>query len=64
MSKIELTDEERDTLSQVLKVTLAALEIEIQHTDHREYKELLKHRRDVLKKVLFKALEPVVAAVS
>jgi hypothetical protein len=64
MSRIELTEEEQETLSQLLKMTLAALEIEIQHTDHREFKERLQHRRDVLKRVMFKVLEPEPAAVS
>jgi hypothetical protein len=54
MLKIELTDEERETLRHILNVDLGALEIEIQRTDHREFKELLKHRRDVLKGMLFK----------
>ena len=61
MSKIALTDEELQTLNHTLKVDLGTLEIEIQHTDHREFKELLKHRRDVLKGLLFKVQEPAVA---
>lgn len=49
MTTLELTPEEAETLSQVLQRSLAALEVEILHTDHKEFKALLRHRRDVLK---------------
>jgi len=48
MTTIELTNEEQEVLSQVLQNSLATLDIEVLHTDHKEFKNHLKHRRDVL----------------
>jgi hypothetical protein len=51
MTRLELTDEEQDILGQVLDNSLASLELELLHTDHKEFKDLLKHRRDVLRRL-------------
>lgn len=64
MSQIALTEEERETLNHMLKVDLGALDVEIQHTDHRDFKELLKHRREVLKGLLSKMREQAVGTYS
>jgi hypothetical protein len=48
MAQLECTSEEADVLQQVLQHRLAALEVEIHHTDHAEFRRLLRHRRDVL----------------
>lgn len=48
MTTIELNPEEREVLSQVLQNSLALLDVEIHHTDNKDFKHLLKHRREVL----------------
>lgn len=62
MFHVELSYEEREILSQILQHALATLEIEIQHTHHHEFKELLRHRREVLKLLLAKMPSPMAAA--
>ena len=62
MFHFELSDEEREILSQILQNSLATLELEIQHTDHQEFKNLLKRRRETLRKVLAKLPQPMAAA--
>jgi len=52
MTRIELTEEEAGTLEEVLRHSLAMLEVEIWHTDHRDFTRLLKHRREVLERLL------------
>jgi hypothetical protein len=52
MCQIELSNEEQAILGQVLQNSLAMLELEILHTDHNEFKELLKHRREVIKRLV------------
>ncbi len=54
MSHIELSDEELEILSQILQNSLATLELEIGHTDHQEFKTLLKRRREILRGLLAK----------
>ena len=63
MCQIELSDVEHELLGQVLQHALATLEIEILHTDHKEFKELLRHRRQVLKDLVAKVpVQPAKAA--
>ncbi len=52
MIEIELTDEDQEILGQVLQNAVAILELEILHTDHAEFRDLLKHRRSVLSRLL------------
>jgi hypothetical protein len=61
MCQIELANEEQEILGQVLQNALAMLELEIHHTDHKEFKELLKHRRQVLQNLLQRTSSPVAA---
>ena len=49
---IELTGDQQEILSDVLKSTLGDMSYEIADTDNSEYKEQLKKRRDALKAVL------------
>jgi len=51
MARLEINGTERDLLSQVLKNYLATLEVEILHTDHAEFRTVLKERRDLLIRV-------------
>jgi hypothetical protein len=62
MSSFELSDEEQDLLGQVLRHALATLQIEIHRTDHFDYREQLKHRIEVLQRILAKAEEPIAVA--
>ena len=51
MSQLELTAEEEATLREVLNHRLSELEVEILHTDHSEFRSMLKHHREVLARV-------------
>ena len=63
MYHIELSQAEMDILSQVIQNTLVTLELEIQHTDHLDFKNLLKHRRETLRALTDK-LGPQLAAAA
>ncbi len=54
MQHLELSEEEMEILNQVVQNSLAALELEVQHTDHQEYKNLLKHRREKMRTLVDK----------
>ena len=56
--KIEITDEEREILNEVLQGAFTTLEIEMHRTDDLRFKENLKHRCDVLDGLLKKVLLP------
>lgn len=58
MAQLECTSEEADVLQQVLQHRLAALEVEIHHTDHAEFRQLLRHRREVLNGLVAKLATP------
>jgi len=58
MNPIELTPEEAETLNQVLRRCVSDLELEILHTDHGEFKKLLKQRREVLQRILARTEPP------
>lgn len=62
MLHLELSPEEAEILNQMLQRSLAALEIELRHTHHLDFKELLKHRREVLRAMLAKTPQPLAAA--
>jgi hypothetical protein len=52
MINLELTKEENDILAMVLESYLSDLRMEIADTDSMDFRESLKKRKDVLKKVL------------
>lgn len=62
MYHVELSHEEMEILSQVLQNSLATLELEIQHTDHQEYRHLLKQRRETLRTLIARVRPSVAAA--
>lgn len=62
MCQIELSAQEQEILGQVLQHSLATLEVEIQHTDHQEFKELLKHRRNLINGLLARIAQPFTTA--
>ena len=57
MITLDLSDEERQTLVYLLDSCISDLKAEIRETDRAEYKDMLKHRKDVLHK-LWLALQP------
>jgi hypothetical protein len=57
MVTFDLSDEERQTLLYLLESCITDLKAEIRETDRAEYKDMLKHRKDVLHK-LWLALQP------
>jgi RIO-like serine/threonine protein kinase len=63
MIEIKLSDEDQEILAQVLRNALAILELEIHHTDHAEFKILLKHRRSVLSQLLARLPRAIPAMV-
>lgn len=63
MTTLELTQDEEEMLGQVLQHSLATLELEILHTDHKEFKALLRHRRAVLKGLADRLQRPLVGAL-
>jgi hypothetical protein len=52
MIRLNLSAEERDILAATLECCVDDLKDEIRHTDRVEYREMLKHRLEVLSKVL------------
>jgi hypothetical protein len=57
MVTFDLSDEERQTLLYLLESCITDLKAEIRETHRAEYKDMLKHRMDVLHK-LWLALQP------
>lgn len=51
MIQLEVTPEEKEILFQMLEGCLSDLHDEISHTDNYDYREMLKHRRQVLQKL-------------
>ena len=54
MQNLEFTHEEVEILREMLEHHLNDLEVEVGHTDKHDFKEMLKHRRAVLERVLGK----------
>lgn len=63
MTNLDLTDEERDVLSEVLQGALTTLEVEVHRADPIEYKKQLKHRCEVIRGLLLKMSQPVPGAI-
>ena len=54
MQCIEFTTEESEVLRELLQHKLQEADVEVFRTDAYHYKQMLKHRREVLEKVLAK----------
>lgn len=52
MIQLNLTKEEEETLIYLLENSISELRMEISDTDNYEYKQMLKHRKAVLEKIL------------
>jgi hypothetical protein len=62
MIQLELTNEEEQHLKEEVTKRLTALDEEIAHTDSHDFKDMLKRRRETVRKFLAKL--PDVAAVA
>jgi hypothetical protein len=62
MYHVELSQAEMEILSQVVQSSLVTLELEIQHTDHQDFKNLLKNRRETLRTMIAKLRQPMAVA--
>lgn len=54
MQRIELRPDEQDVLRDVVNQAVAEMEIEVFRTDSHEFKDMLRHRLDLLKHVAIK----------
>jgi hypothetical protein len=52
MVQLDLSEEERQVLLEVLETALSDLRMEIAHTDRMEFREMLKERKAVLSKAI------------
>ena len=52
MARLELTDEEALMLHQILETRWEEILKEIRHTDHREFRELLRSKAAMLEKLV------------
>jgi len=52
MAQLQLSEPEGELLQHVLKNYLAALEVEICHTDRSDFRASLKQRRELLNRIL------------
>ena len=59
MMQLELMDEDAVVLSQILTGELRRLATEIAHTDHREFREILRERARSLERILARLPLPV-----
>jgi hypothetical protein len=58
MIHLQLSAEEEETLRDVLSNRLSELEVEILHTDHSAFRDLLKHRRELLARIAERLAPP------
>ena len=49
--QLTLTSEEAKVLAEILTSQLAALRVEIGRSDHREYRDMLRRRNDVMEHI-------------
>jgi hypothetical protein len=54
MPRLELTAEELEVLREVLAHYTSEIDVEVFRTDTHDFKQMLKHRRDVLEHILAK----------
>ncbi|HET6181137.1 MAG TPA: hypothetical protein VFE61_29735 [Candidatus Sulfotelmatobacter sp.] len=62
--ELELTGEDREFLSEVLERRLRELQKEISHTDHRDYKALLRGNEKRIESMLGRLRMSAIARVS
>ena len=64
MAKLELTEQERETLAAVLDYYLTELRGEISDTDNWSFKDMLKKREGTIRRLLGRLGHPVKPGVS
>ncbi len=52
MISLDLTAEEKETLTEILECVLADLHMEMQRTEGREFRKLMQYRAEVIGKVI------------
>lgn len=62
MIQLELTGEEEQHLKEEVAKRLTELDHEIAHTDSLEFKDMLKRRREAVRKFLAKLPDPAAVA--
>ena len=62
MQKLELTLEEAEVLKEMLQHGLTEVDVEVFRTDTHDFKQMLKHRRDILGHLLTKVTAMPLAA--
>jgi hypothetical protein len=63
MIQLNLTDEEEQHLKEAVKRRLTELDHEIAHTDSIAFKEMLKLRRETMRKIIEKLPDVAASAV-
>lgn len=58
MLQLELTEQERETLTEVLNIFLSDLRHEITDTDRLDYRTRLKEQEQMIKRMLGKLAQP------
>ncbi len=61
MHTFELSPEEMEVLREILQHELTQMEIEIFRTDSPDFKQILKHRRDILEQLMRKCSSALVS---
>jgi hypothetical protein len=54
MQTLEFTPEEIEVLREVIHHCTSEMDMEVLRTDTRDFREMLKHRRDILEQILAK----------
>jgi hypothetical protein len=60
----EFSPEEQEVLNDLLQHGIAEIDIEVFRTDSRNFKQLLRHRREILEHILAKLTPVPVAAAA
>lgn len=58
MQKFEMTTEEAEVLRDILRRSLNEVDVEVFRTDTHDFKQMLRHRRDVIEHILGKFAAP------
>jgi hypothetical protein len=61
MQKFDLTIEEAEVLRDILQHSLNEVDVEVFRTDTHDFKQMLRHRRDVIERLLGRLATPAVA---
>jgi len=59
MQTFELTTEEAEVLRDILQHNLKEMDVEVFRTDTHDFKEMLRHRSDVIQRMLGRLAIPV-----